>query len=153
MVDDRRHRKVTSLHRKAQKEVNRRKFLRGSLSAVSVMAAGFSISGDRVLAAQSAKSMKKVPPAAIRIPPNLQTKSIGPYHRVFTPQGKKKLIQSITPMLDHLIKAAGINLNSSQKARLKQAFATGGQIKVSSKQASAFPTIVITIVDRIKLEM
>lgn len=122
--------------KKSREANNRRNFLRNSLAAVAGLSAGFSILTKEVIAGTSQVRKMSVQPNAIVVPKNLKYTIKSSNYRIFKPESQRKLVKSVSPMLNQMVKEAGIKLNSKQINKLQSAFENRGMINVRGSAAA-----------------
>lgn len=130
--------------KKSREDNDRRNFLRNGLAAVAGLTAGFSILTKEVLAANAQVKKMSVRPNAIIVPKGLEYTVKSPNFRVFKPESQRKLVKSLSPMLNQMIGEAGMKLNRSQIRKLQSAFESRGMINVKGGGATASATIKVS---------
>lgn len=114
----------------------RRHFLRTGLAAVAGLACGYSMLTGEVLAKEAVKATR-MKATAIKLPAKLDFSEVSAKKRVFKPQSQTQLVNSITPMLEHIVQGAGFNLNQTQISKLQKSFAERGMIDIPAQGGAA----------------
>lgn len=129
---------------KIRKDSDRRSFLRNSLAAVAGFTAGFSMLTKEVMAANDQVKKMAVKTNAIVVPKGLKYTVKSPNYRVFKPESQRKLVTSISPMLNQMIGEAGMKLNRSQIRKLQTAFESRGMINVKGGGAASDVSVKVS---------
>jgi len=113
-------------------ESDRRGFLKLALAAIAGVAGGHSILASNAFAQRSKATggyiKVNVRPLTIKAPETLEYLAKGPNQRVLSRASQKQAAESIAPMVEHLVTAAGIKLNPDKMRQLHQAFLERGMI-------------------------
>ncbi len=121
-------------------DTTRRGYLKTVLSAIGGLAAGHSILISSAAAQPVGRTMSIVMPEKLAI-----ASTPKPTQKVLEAASKTQVVEAIAPTLEHMVTAAGFNLNADQLKGLRDAFAARGVVTVRPGGANMEATVSVEV--------